>query len=137
MIRVTVADEVWTFDEESMRNVEAIALQKVTGLKWAELVGGLYVSDPTAITALVWLCKKRAGVADADNRYSALDFDLRDFDWDPLDEDGRVLRYRNGVIISRDGVPEPGWDEQGNPVEVAEEEAEDPTSLLPEPTEGS
>ena len=134
MLRVTLADETWDFDEESMRNVEAIALQKSTGLKWQELLAGLFTSDPAAITALVWLCKRRAGVPDAENRYSQLEFDLRDFDWEPVDEDGRVLRYRDGVIISRDGVPEPGFDADGNRLDdpaAGADEQEGPGPTLP------
>ena len=129
MMRVTLVEERWTFDEESMRNTEAIALQKTTGMRWAELTGGLYIGNPEAITALIWLCRRRAGVPDADNRYSQLDFDLADFDWEPVDEEGRVLRYRDNMIISRDGVPEPGWTADGERLEATE----DPTSPTPEP----
>lgn len=134
MIRVTLGPECWTFDEESMRNTEAIALQKTTGMRWAQLTGGLYIGNAEAITALVWLCRRRAGVPDADNRYSQLDFDLRDFDWEPLDEEGRVLRFNTaGEVISRDGVPEPGYGPDGQPVEAEP----DPTPPLPEPSAGS
>ena len=40
-----------------------------------------------------------------------------------IDEDGRVLRYRDGVIVSRDGVPEPGYDAEGNPLEAGPDDA--------------
>lgn len=123
MLRVTLADETWDFDETSMLNVEAIKLQKITGMKWQELLAGLFTADPAAITGLVWLCRRRAGVADAQNRHHELEFDLRDFDWEPVDEDGRVLRYRDGVIVSRDGVPEPGYDAEGNPLEAGPDDA--------------
>jgi hypothetical protein len=140
MMRVKLADESWDFDEESMRNTEAVALQKTAGLKWQEVVGGLFIADPNAITALIWLCRRRAGMPDTENRISQLDFDLKDFDWEPIDEEGRVLRYRDGIIVSRDGVPEPGWDADGNPVPVDTPDGEvelDPTKPASGTTEES
>jgi len=120
MLRITLADETWTFDEESMLNTEAIALKRTTGLTISTLLGGIYTGDPEAITALVWLCRRRAGVTDDtddDNRYSKIVFDIADFDWDPIDDEGRVLRFKDGVIVSRDGVPEPAPEggEEGEP----------------------
>lgn len=106
MIRVQVGEQTYQFDDSTMLNTEAMALKKFTGLGIRELMDGIGSNDPEAYTALVWLSRRRAG--EGDLRYSAVEFDLAAFDWEPVDEDGRVLRYHpDGSIASRDGVLEP------------------------------
>lgn len=91
MMRFTVDGEKFEFNEKKLRNTEAIALQKVTGMKVVEFYDALSESDANAVTALVWLVKRRAG---DEVRFTELDFDLFEvmgsLESDPDDAPGEV-----------------------------------------------
>jgi hypothetical protein len=88
MMRFTVDGVKYEMDQKRLRNTEAIALQKVTGMTVVQFYDALSESDATAVTALVWLVKQRAG---EQVRFSDLDFDLLEvmtsLESDPEDEE--------------------------------------------------
>lgn len=88
MKRLTVGADTYDFDDNSMLNTEAIQLKKVTGLGVREFGAGLNDFDPTAVTALVWLARNRAGDA---VRYSDVVFDMATVKLEQLDEDGNLV----------------------------------------------
>lgn len=106
MLRVTVDGTTYPdFDDGRMPVSEAIALEKVSGLTAPELWEGVNRFSGTALLALVWLVRRRAG--ETDLRYSAVDFDLSAFDMAELDDAGRVVTRdkRTGAVTHLDGEP--------------------------------
>lgn len=112
MIRFIVDGTKYDFDDDKLSNVEAIALKKVSGLMPDVFFKGINEVDPEAITALVWLAKRRAG---EHVKYGGLEFDLLQVmeSLDEIDEMGRVVTRTAGKITHLDGVP------------VSDEEAEE------------
>lgn len=61
MAKVTIDGQVFDYDPTRMLNTEAIALQKVTGMRMQEWTGALTEGDAFALTGLVWLLWRRSG----------------------------------------------------------------------------
>ena len=61
MAKVTIDGQVFDYDPTRMLNTEAIALQKVTGMRMQEWTSALTGGDAFALTGLVWLLYRRAG----------------------------------------------------------------------------
>jgi hypothetical protein len=103
MLRVKFDDQALQFDDDRMLNTEAIALKKVTGLTLDQIIDGLNSRDPEAQTAMVWLARRRHG--ETDLRLSQVEFDVRTFDIDLVDDDGRVywIRKSDGERVYEDG----------------------------------
>lgn len=61
MAKVTIDGQVFDYDPTRMLNTEAIALQKVTGMRMQEWSSALTEGDAFALTGLAWLLWRRAG----------------------------------------------------------------------------
>lgn len=61
MAKVTIDGQAFDYDPTRMLNTEAIALQKVTGMRMQEWTTLLTEGDAFALTGLVWLLWRRAG----------------------------------------------------------------------------
>lgn len=61
MAKVTIDGVVYNYDPTRMLNTEAIALQKVTGMRMQEWSQALTEGDAFALTGLVWLLWRRDG----------------------------------------------------------------------------
>lgn len=61
MLKVTVDGQVYEYDSDRLLNTEAIALQKVTGMRMPEWTKALQEGDAYALTGLVWLLWRRNG----------------------------------------------------------------------------
>src|SRR6266498_3516178 len=105
MLRLTVEGQTYQFDDGRMLNTEAIALKKAAKLGAQELWQGVTAFDAEALTALVWLARRRAG--ETDLRYSAVEFDLGTLDMAELDDAGRVVTRdkASGAATHLDGEP--------------------------------
>ena len=58
-MKLTIDGEVFEFDASRMTNVEGMAIEKATGLLYAEWAEALSKGSMMAQTALVWVIKKR------------------------------------------------------------------------------
>lgn len=97
MLRFTVDGQTYDWDDDHVLNTEAIALKKSAGITVLELMEGVSEFDAEAVTAMVWLAKRRAGETEPDGKpllYSALEFDMGQLDLHMLDADGN--RVQNG-----------------------------------------
>jgi hypothetical protein len=72
-MKVTIDGEVFDYDPNRMLNTEAIALQKVTGMKMQEWTAALTEGDAFALTGLVWLLHRREGRA---TPFDEVEFDI-------------------------------------------------------------
>jgi hypothetical protein len=80
-------------------NLEAMQIQKVTGMRYGDFLAGTATVDPVAMTALVWLCRRRAG--EPNLRYSEVEFDMVSFDFAPLDGDGNLVEPEPDAVATR------------------------------------
>lgn len=71
----TVDGTEYEFDQNKLALAEAIAIKKATGLTVVGFQSGLKEMDPEALQAMVWLAKRRAGMA---TRLQDVDFDVVD-----------------------------------------------------------
>lgn len=95
MLRFTVGETVYDWDDDHVLNTEAIALKKASGLTTMQLMEGISEFDAEALTAMVWLAKRRAGETEADGkplRMGGLEFDLGGLDLHMVDENGDPVR---------------------------------------------
>lgn len=60
-MRFTVSGEQYEYDPNKLMNIEAIALQRATGMRPPEFGKALELGDAIAITGLVWLMWSRNG----------------------------------------------------------------------------
>ena len=81
MAKVTIDGQVFDYDPNRMLNTEAIALQKVTGMRIPEWAKALEVGDAYALTGLVWLLWRRNG---REVPFDEVEFDMGGLD---LEED--------------------------------------------------
>lgn len=77
MAKVTIDGQVFDYDPTRMLNTEAIALQKVTGMRMQEWGQSLEQGDAYALTGLVWLLWRRAGREVA---FDEVEFDIGSLD---------------------------------------------------------
>lgn len=76
-MQIVVDGTEYDFDTATLRVGEMRALKKASGMKIKDFTEGLADADPDALTALVWLAKRRAG---EHIKFDDLDFELGDFD---------------------------------------------------------
>jgi hypothetical protein len=84
MAKVTIDGQAYDYDPNRMLNTEAIALQKVTGMKMQEWTTALTEGDAFALTGLVWLLWRRNGREVA---FDEVEFDIGQLDLTADDED--------------------------------------------------
>lgn len=86
--RITVEGRTYVFDEDTADNTELMAIEDVTGLASIDLEDALNRGSMRAITALVWVLRRREEpallFADVKFRVSSLRFDQG-----PDDEPGK------------------------------------------------
>jgi hypothetical protein len=73
LLRLALDDQTYEIDLRTILNVEAIEIQKRTGYAYDEWLTKCDEGDPQAITAMVWLMRKRAGDI---LRYSEVEFPI-------------------------------------------------------------
>lgn len=100
MAKLTIDGQVYNYDPARMLNTEAIALQKVTGMRMQEWSTLLAEGDAFALTGLVWLLWRRNG--------HEVPFDEVEFDIGSIDVDEEQVEV------------------QPDPTEAAEVAAENP-----------
>jgi len=76
-VKITVDGQVYDYDPAKMLNTEAIALQKVTGMRMTEWTTALTEGDAFALTGLVWLLWRRN---DRDVSFDEVEFDIGSID---------------------------------------------------------
>ena len=101
MAKVTIDGQVFDYDPTRMLNTEAIALQKVTGMRMQEWTTALTEGDAFALTGLVWLLFRREG---REMPFDEVEFDI------------------GSISLEEDAEPEADAD----PTEAAEVAAESP-----------
>ena len=77
-------EEKWEISPDDILNIEAIMIKKKTGLDfqpWLEAMGRM---DPEAITAFVWVAKKRV---EPTTRYEDIQFRLASIEFEETDEE--------------------------------------------------
>jgi len=77
MLHVTVNGETFKYEADKLLNTEAIALQKVTGMRMPEWTKNLQDGDAYALTGLIWLLWRRNG---RDTPFDEVEFDLGSLD---------------------------------------------------------
>lgn len=82
------ARQTYIFDHAKLLNVEAIVIEKKTGLTVAALLFGLAAKSATAVTAAVWVLRKRAEpkLRFEDVVFAIGDCEIEDPDYDEDDE---------------------------------------------------
>lgn len=101
MAKVTIDGQVYDYDSTKMLNTEAIALQKVTGMKIPQWTAALQEGDAFALTALVWLLWRRNG---REVPFDEVEFDIGSMDLEADEEEvpegptvpGEVLAVDDG-----------------------------------------
>lgn len=135
----TVDDQKYEFDSRRLSNLEAIALQKSAGMGYNDLLERLGKMDAEAITAMVWLCQRRA---DGSARFSTTEFDFVSVveSVDMFDDDGNKLvpKEVDGeavgmLVVNTSGETVGELDLQGNPVGDGQGNGDEP----PVPTTSS
>jgi hypothetical protein len=58
VIRISDTEE-YRFDPKKFLNTEAIAVEKVANLTWPQVLVGLNTGQMSAVTAIVWLLRRR------------------------------------------------------------------------------
>lgn len=78
MLRFALDGTKYEFDEKRLMNVEAIAIKRVTSEKlgFVDWMQAVSESDVEAITALVWIVRKRT---EPDLRFSDVEFSIVEF----------------------------------------------------------
>jgi hypothetical protein len=76
ILRLALDDTTYEIDLRTILNVEAIEVQKRTGYAYDDWLTKCDEGDPQAITAMVWLMRKRAGQVE---RFSEVEFPI--FAW--------------------------------------------------------
>jgi hypothetical protein len=72
-MKVTIDGRAFDYNPNRMLNTEAIALQKVTGMRMQEWTAALTEGDAFALTGLVWLLYRREG---NEVRFDEVEFDI-------------------------------------------------------------
>lgn len=74
----------WDFAPDRLLNVEAIAIEKVTGLTLAGLMAGIKAGSMTAITGLLWVLLRRK---EPTLRFEQVQFSFSEVDFEVDDEE--------------------------------------------------
>lgn len=78
MLRFAIDGEKYEFDQHRVMNVEAIAIKRVTSenLGFIDWLKAVSESDVEAITALVWIVRKRI---EPELKFSEVEFNVMEF----------------------------------------------------------
>lgn len=101
MAKVTIDGQVYDYNPTRMLNTEAIALQKVTGMRMQEWTTALTQGDAFALTGLVWLLWRRAGRECA---FDEVEFDIGSISMDD-DEQPEVEADPTEAVEAADETP--------------------------------
>lgn len=87
-MKITIAGESYEYNPDRLLNTEAIALQKVTGMRPPEFGKALEQGDAIALTGLVWLIWRRNGheVAFDDVEFDFGDLVIEDTPKEPAED---------------------------------------------------
>lgn len=77
MTKLSVDGRVYEFDQDRLTNVECMAIEKVTGLTFGEWADALQKRSMLAVTALVWVVRKRD---EPTLRFSDVEFNVASLD---------------------------------------------------------
>jgi hypothetical protein len=72
-MKLHVDGKTYDYDQDRMTNIEAMAIEKVTGLTFAEWAEALTNGSMLATTALVWVVQKRD---EPTIKFSEVEFEL-------------------------------------------------------------
>jgi hypothetical protein len=96
----------YEFDEDSLHNFEAIAIEDQCGLRLAPFLQGLREGSIKALTAAWWICRWRQ---DKSLRFQDMKFPLAEFNVDlvatPLDTADAELDDEEAGLDEDDGEP--------------------------------
>lgn len=76
MLRFTIDGEKYEFNPRRLMNVEAIAIKQATNLTLQGWNDAISQADPVAITAMVWIVRKRE---DPTVQFADVEFNLMEF----------------------------------------------------------
>jgi len=80
-MKVAADGVTYEFDENRFLNVEFIAIERATGMTAIEWQNGLNSGSAMAATALIWICRRRAG--EPTLRFDDIEFDMETLDLNP------------------------------------------------------
>ena len=92
-------DDKWEFSPQDILNVEAIAVKKKIGLDFQPWMQALASFDAEALTALVWVARKRQ---EPTLKYEDVSFPLGSIDFEMSEEEKREAEEQAA------GVPKAG-----------------------------
>lgn len=90
-LKITLDDKTYLFSEDTSDNIELVDLEELTGWALGELVERLAAGSMKAVTALVWILRRRdePGLAFRDVRFKTSDLALEFLEDDPGNDEGR------------------------------------------------
>jgi hypothetical protein len=94
-------EEIW-FDHEKILNVEAIAIEKAAGLIWTEVLMGLAQGRISAVSAIVWVIRKRT---DPMLKFADVVFNVGDYEIIDPDVDERYAEPAPEPPVEDEPVP--------------------------------
>jgi hypothetical protein len=77
LIRLKVDGTEYEYDLDKMLNVEAIAIERATGMTYPQFGAQFYTGSVLAITALIWVIRKRQ---DPKLRFDEVVFEVATFE---------------------------------------------------------
>lgn len=99
-------EEIW-FDHQKILNVEAIAIEKAAGLIWTEVLVGLAQGRISAVSAVVWIMRKRANPS---LLFDSVVFDVGDYEIIDPDTDPRYAEPEADVPKDEPTPAEPTFE---------------------------
>lgn len=103
LLVMTLADQEWQLDVNSMRLAEAVECERLTGWTRTQWWTALQEDRVLAVKWFYYLARKRAGDPIA---WDAIDFDLADVSFDPADDpDAAVAPPPDLGVADGDEVP--------------------------------
>jgi hypothetical protein len=97
-LKVSIGEESHVFDQRKMLNTEAMAIERVTGgttTEWQEMLAR---GSVLAMTALVWVIRKRK---EPNLQFAKVEFSASDVDMTPVCDEGHELP----ILVDDDGKP--------------------------------
>jgi hypothetical protein len=80
-MKVAADGVTYDFDENRFLNVEFIAIERATGMTAVQWQHGLNSGSAMACTALIWICRRRAG--EPTLRFDDVEFEMDTLDMNP------------------------------------------------------
>lgn len=94
-MRLTLDGKTYDYYPHLMMNVEAIAVEEKAGLTLAELGRQLVKGSAKAVTAILWVMRKRSEPA---LRYTDVTYPIGDLTMETICDAGHVLTITGGAI---------------------------------------